>query len=243
MRAWPLWSAPRRVSSYFLLVEFVAVVWSALAIAQLDPTPDDLERFALILCLAIGFEEGAKRAAQLNFRLNDDLYQDMASVWSIPAALLLPRGLTATLIVVLYAYMWFRQYKASDGVLYREVMSAAIVLIGCLSANAVVERTTVDMHANDWSVTVAAFVLAGVGVHAVVNRLLVTVSWLLRGVSLRSLAGTWDENLVEYATLCLGGLVTVSVAFEPWLTPLVVVPMISLQRGALVRKLEEVATT
>jgi diguanylate cyclase (GGDEF)-like protein len=59
----------------------------------------------------------------------------------------------------------------------------------------------------------------------------------------RDLLGTRDDNLIELATLCLGGLVALAAVHEPWLCILVIAPMATLQRGALVRELETAATT
>lgn len=242
-RRWAVWGVPKRAYLYFFALELLAVVWSILDLAVVDVSGRDLIRFAVILGLAVLFEEGSHKAAQLDIRLSDSMHQDMTSVWTIPAALVLPGGLAAALIVVLYGYMWFREYRPSGRAPYRTVLSVAAVLVGSLSANAVVGGTTLHLQSYGWSWLAAGAVAAGVLIHASLNRGLITMSWTLRGMELRQLVGTWDENLLEYGTLCLGALVTISVAFEPGLTPLVLVPMIPLQRSALVRKLEEVATT
>jgi diguanylate cyclase len=59
----------------------------------------------------------------------------------------------------------------------------------------------------------------------------------------RVLIGSYDDNLIELATLCLGGLVALAALYQPWLAVLVIAPMYTLQRGALVRELETAATT
>lgn len=242
-RNWPLWGVPARAYSYFLALECAALVWSALALSSLSLSADMVGRFVLLLALAMTFEEGAKKSAQLSLRLSQSMYQDMTAVWVVPGALILPAGMSVVFIVTLYTYMWFRQYRPSGRALYRIVLSVSALLIASLTANAVVGHVTVGLGAHGWSVTAAAAVAAGLVIYAMQNRGLITVSWVLRGVGLRELAGTWDENLIEYGTVCLGGLVAVTIAFEPWLTPLALMPMIPLQRSALVRKLEQVATT
>ncbi len=70
------------------------------------------------------------------------------------------------------------------------------------------------------------------------------MTFALLGVGVRghALLGTRDDNLIELATLCLGGLLSLAVVHQPWLAALVLVPMIALQRGALVRELETAAT-
>jgi diguanylate cyclase (GGDEF)-like protein len=57
------------------------------------------------------------------------------------------------------------------------------------------------------------------------------------------LIGHWDDNVLEIATLCLGGLVAVALWAHPWQVPLVLAPLLVLHRAVLVRQLEEVAST
>jgi diguanylate cyclase (GGDEF)-like protein len=86
-------------------------------------------------------------------------------------------------------------------------------------------------------------VLLAIAVYGAVNRALVTLALLDMGARGRALLGSRDENLVELATLCLGGLLALAAVYQPWLCVLVVAPMAALQRGALVRELEAAATT
>jgi diguanylate cyclase (GGDEF)-like protein len=55
--------------------------------------------------------------------------------------------------------------------------------------------------------------------------------------------GGWDDNLLELSTLCVGGLVVVVLPHQPLLPMLVILPLLVLQRSALVTQLEELATT
>jgi diguanylate cyclase (GGDEF)-like protein len=78
--------------------------------------------------------------------------------------------------------------------------------------------------------------------YTVINRALPSVALIINRVPLRELRGTREDNLIELATLCLGGLVAIAALHEPWLCVLAVAPMVTLQRGALVAELETAAT-
>jgi diguanylate cyclase (GGDEF)-like protein len=65
---------------------------------------------------------------------------------------------------------------------------------------------------------------------------------IVTGAPFRAVLGTKDENLVELATLCLGGLVALALVEQPFLAILAIAPMVTLQRGALMRTLETAAT-
>jgi diguanylate cyclase (GGDEF)-like protein len=61
--------------------------------------------------------------------------------------------------------------------------------------------------------------------------------------TLRSLLGSWSENSLEYATLCVGVIVAVLLVWRPWLVVLVLLPLYVLHRSVLVRQLEHALTT
>jgi diguanylate cyclase (GGDEF)-like protein len=89
----------------------------------------------------------------------------------------------------------------------------------------------------------AVGVFLAIAIFTVLNRTLVTGFVLLVGIRGRDLAGSWEDNMLELATLCLGGLAAVALLYNPALTILVLIPMVLLQRAALVKQLEVAATT
>jgi diguanylate cyclase (GGDEF)-like protein len=81
-------------------------------------------------------------------------------------------------------------------------------------------------------------------VFTLTNRLLVVAAMVLSGVPLEgSILGPREELALELATLVLGLMISVVLRNVPLWTPLIVLPMVLLQRGALVAQLEEAATT
>ena len=55
--------------------------------------------------------------------------------------------------------------------------------------------------------------------------------------------GDADDNVLEIATLTLGGLVALVLGINPWLVGLVLPPLLVLHRAVLVRQLEKEAAT
>jgi diguanylate cyclase (GGDEF)-like protein len=95
----------------------------------------------------------------------------------------------------------------------------------------------------DAIVTALAVVAAAVA-YTVVNRSLVIVAarQIYPGVKL-PIIGSWDDNALELATLCLGAMTGIVLLHQPWVSVLVLLPMVLLQRGALVKDLEQAAST
>jgi diguanylate cyclase (GGDEF)-like protein len=58
-----------------------------------------------------------------------------------------------------------------------------------------------------------------------------------------ALLGSWSDYALEFATLCMAGLAALAVQHQPWLTLLVLPPMVVLQRSVLIKQLEIAATT
>ena len=54
--------------------------------------------------------------------------------------------------------------------------------------------------------------------------------------------GRWDDNALEIATLCLGGLAAVALGGAPFLVALALPPILVLHRAVRVRHLEEAAS-
>ena len=91
----------------------------------------------------------------------------------------------------------------------------------------------------------AAIVLLSMVVYTAVNTTMIAGAIYLaaRPLPVRALFGTAEENALEVATLCLGGMTGLTVIYTPWLTVLSIIPLVVLQRGALIKQLEVAATT
>jgi diguanylate cyclase (GGDEF)-like protein len=191
--------------------------------------------------MALAFEEGVRRAARLQLRMSADLKRDMTSVWAVAAAVALPPFSAVILLTSVLSYVWFRQHRPAGESLPRKLFNASTVLLGSLFSGVVVREFGRLWVSWPWQLGGAAAVLVAILAYTLVNRTLVSIGLLTLHVRSRALLGSREDNLIEAATLCLGGLVAIAVLHEPWLCILVLAPMITLQRGALVRELETAA--
>jgi diguanylate cyclase (GGDEF)-like protein len=244
VRRWHLWQAPRVLRSYLLVVDLCALLLVAVPLAELRVSSlRSWGTLALLGATAIAFEEISRRAARLKVRLGPTLRADMTSVWAVAAAVAMKPGMAVLLLAATSTYMWFRQFRPAGEALYRKSATAAMAIVSCLLAGDVYRSVFAATHGLPWLLAGFPAIVAAMATQEVVNRLLVTVALLILHAPVRELLAGADENLVELATLCLGGLVALAVLYQPWLVVLVLAPMYTLQRGALVRELEVAATT
>jgi diguanylate cyclase (GGDEF)-like protein len=242
-RGWAIWRDPRSFLIYCLTIDVLAVVWSAEAVARTSWNLGSITVVALLIAMAMVFEEGARRAARLRLRLSSDLKRDMTSVWVVGSAAALKPGSAVVLLAVLLGYIWFRQQRPAGEHFSRKAFNASVIMVGALTASRAVHIAQDAMHEVPQTLAVSVSVLVAIIVYAGVNRALVTAGLLLLKVRGAALLGSRDDNLFELATLCLGGLTALAILHQPWLAVLALVPMIALQRGALVRELEVAAMT
>ncbi|HET6876623.1 MAG TPA: hypothetical protein VFH38_03760, partial [Jatrophihabitans sp.] len=242
-RAWPVLDEARGNIAYYVAVELTALAWAAFAIAEENFSWHTIGVLSLLIGMALAFEEGVSRAARLQLRLSKDLKRDMCSVWAVAGAVALEPGSASILLAAILVYVWFRQQRPAGQFLYRKLFNGGTYLIGGLAAGTAVRAGSLLWSHLGWVLAGAVPVLAGIVVFTITNRLLVTVALVRLGIRGRALLGSRDDNLIELATLCLGGLVAIAVQHQPVLAILVIAPMVTLQRGALMRELETAAST
>lgn len=242
-RGWAVWRDPRSFVIYGLAIDVLAIAWAVRAIATTRWDPRTIAVLGLLIAMAMLFEEGARRAARLRLRLSANLKRDMTSVWVVASAAALQPGHAVVLLFVLLGYIWFRQQRPAGEPFSRKAFNAAVVLTSALLASWVLEAVRHHGQHLGWAALGTICVVLAIATVTVVNRVLVTIALLLMGVRGTGLLGTRDDNLFELATLCLGGLTALAIQYDPSLAILVLVPMIALQRGALVRELEVAAMT
>lgn len=235
--------APRAFVAYTSLVDVVVLSWAVFALLSVSADPSTWIKLALLGVLAMAYEEGGKRVARLKTRLGTDLTLDMTSVWGVAAAVALPAALIAVLVSALGVCIWVRQERPAGKPAHRAAFNVANAALSAMSAGFVFHHLTVSLHGLPATLATAVPIAVAIIVHGIVNRAVATVALTLNGAKVSDLIGSAHDNLVEFATLCLGGLVALAALFEPWLVILAIAPMVSLQRGALVRELETAATT
>lgn len=242
-RSWPLWDAPAEIIAYLLAMETLAIAALVVSVSSAHWSTAALLRTLLLFGLAVFYEEASAKAGRLRIRLSEHLKPDMTSVWSFPAAIVLPPAYALTCVTALLGYLWTRQQRPAGEQAYRKIGSASTVLLACVAGGVAARAIGERFQDIPGGVSGAVAVVVALVAYTAVNRALVTGALLLFGARGKHLIGTWDDNVLEIATLCLGGLASLALLHEPLLTILVLVPMVLLQRAALVRRLEVAAMT
>ena len=234
--------APLRLAATLLLVEFAAVAVSAAAIVNARPTLESLLRLVALAVLCAAFEEIALQVGKLRLLMSTGPQPDMTSVWTFAGALVLPAGYAAVLAALVSFNIWVRRQRTAGQYAYRKVYSAATIVLACLLTTAV--RAGIDHRLTGvpHGVSAAVAIVAAAVAYTLVNRVLIVGAARLAspGAPL-SLVGSATDNALELATLCLGVMTGIVLVHQPALCVLVLLPMVLLQRGALIKQLETAA--
>ncbi|HEY3737721.1 MAG TPA: GGDEF domain-containing protein [Jatrophihabitans sp.] len=235
--------APRVLSFSLLGLESLALALTVIGLVTAHPSTTTFLRFGTLVGLCLVFEEIALQAGKLRLLVSTGPQPDMTSVWTFAGALVLPAGYAALLAILISVDIWIRRQKATGQYLYRKVYSAATIVLACLTTTAV--RSFVEQRVSgipSGLVTLIAIVAAAI-VYTAVNRLLIILAARLANPQARlPIIGSWGDNALELATLCLAAMSGVVLQHEPALCVLILLPMVLLQRGALVKQLETAAT-
>jgi diguanylate cyclase (GGDEF)-like protein len=227
-------------------VEALAIVLGIVAVAQTRPTATTLIRLGVLLALSIFFEESARRIEKTRTQLSERSgYTDMTSVWMIAAVLCLPAGAAILLVVLIRLHMWLRHHRYLLIPPYQLIFTAATMVIAVAVGERVMQLAGHHAHSLSGGPTTALVIGASLVVFTLLNRALVFGAIYIAsgGKQAQNILGTWAENSIEIATLCLGALIGVAMFYQPWLIVLALPPMFALQRGALIRELEAAAST
>jgi diguanylate cyclase (GGDEF)-like protein len=237
--------APKPLIALLLSAELLALVLGATALATEDLSLHTWGRAGLLLGMSLIFEELSRQVGKLRLLISSGPKPDMTSVWTFAAPLALFPGQAALLAAVITGHVWLTRQRASGQYAYRKLYTAATIVLACMASSAV-------LHNNHWPIgslpagarhalTLVLALLA----YTSINRLLISLAMFFAGAprTPRALIGGWDDNALELATLCLGYFTALSIVHQPWLAPLMLMPALLLQRGALVRELEQAAST
>jgi diguanylate cyclase (GGDEF)-like protein len=239
---WDLWRLPARAVALVLGVEAAALAVVITGISV--PTSGAVALAAFLTLLSVVHTELATGIERIRRRAAETSYFDLSSVWTFAAALLLPPVLATAVIAAVYLHLWQRVWRPAKVPLHRHVYTTATVVLAANAAHAVVQRAGGLPTAAAGLAGVAGIALA-VLLYVLVNTVLVAgvIACTSERVGVRELLGRWDDNALEVATVCMGGLAAVALGFTPGLVALVLPPILVLHRAVLVHQLEEVACT
>jgi diguanylate cyclase (GGDEF)-like protein len=244
---WAVWALPNRVLTSVLLVEL-----TAFGLFLVDTSRGSFTQLALfgtlmLSVLGVLHTEIAVGLERLRRQVADTPHGDLSSVWTFAAAVLLPPALTTVVVLVIFTHQWFRVWRSIRVPAYRHIFSTATVVLACHAAAAVLGYAggggLRGLDGPRELLTVAMAILAYATVNTGLVAAAIALSAPLPRPSPAQLIGHWDDNMLELATLCLGGLAAFALGSNPWQVPLVMAPLLVLHRAVLVRQLEEVAST
>jgi len=245
MTSWKLWSKPRPGVVFLLAVELLTVVISIWAILAQSITRVDLMHFAAIVTLGLLAAEASRQVERIRRHMASTVHVNLSSVWTLPAALLTTPSLAIATVAILYGHLWLRIWRRLASMnAYRVVFSASMIMLCCVVTRAVADLAPASML-DGVSITSAAWMVLVVLVYAAVNTGLAAgaLALLQDDHSVKRLLGSWQDNSIEFATLCMGMLTAVLLAEKPFLVMLVLLPLYVLHRSVLVRQLEHAAIT
>jgi diguanylate cyclase (GGDEF)-like protein len=223
-----------------------AAVASTAVLGSLEPVSGRrLGYFGAIVAMGLVFAEATRGVERMRRWFSDTPHVNMSSVWTLSAALLTTPLLAAATATILYGHLWYRSWYRVSGVqAYRVVFNVSVVVLSCHAAAAVAVAAP-GTALIPTRLAGALFVVLIIITYSAVNSTLagLALSLLHDQRSLRSLAGSWSENSLEYATLCVGVIVAALLMWRPWLVVLVLLPLYVLHRSVLVRQLERALTT
>ncbi|MEQ0564047.1 GGDEF domain-containing protein [Amycolatopsis sp. NEAU-NG30] len=230
-RSTRLRTAPPGVLPYYLAVEVTAVVLP-FAVPSAAPSGREWLYLAILLGAAVVQTELSAKAERLQRFLAGNPYVSVSSVWFFAAALSVPPAFACLLAALIYGHVWLRMSGVPGARLYRVTCSVATYAVAIYAARGVADLAG---GAPDLAATAAAGVT-----FFLVNTVLVMIGFKLHEPSrpILSFAGSVSENLLDAATLCLGGTAAALLATWPWLVLLLVPPVVLLHRGELGRRLE-----
>ena len=247
---WEVWRLPGRVIAAIVLFEVLAVGLVGVQAAALTPRSADVALAGGLALLGVVHTEVAGTVERMRRRVAGTSYYDLSSVWTFAAALLLPPPLTAAVVVAVYVHLWVRVWRPAKTLLYRNIYTAAVVVLAAQAAHGVVALFGGPQSATTGAAGLGVLVLA-ILIYAVVNNALVTGAIALnstpaphgRSARARALLGRPDDVVLEVATLSLGALTAVTLTINAWLVLLVLVPLLVLHRADMARQLEQRAAT
>jgi diguanylate cyclase (GGDEF)-like protein len=241
---WALWRNPRPVIAFVLIAELITVAAAGAALATGTIDAGAARRLLILILLAIVFEETSRKVDRLRLRITEGVYVDMTSVWLPAGAIVLPPAYAVALVVAVRGHMWLRHQRRNGMTAYRQLFTAATMMLGCLACGVAVRQIAPAINGFSTALSAAVIVVVGLLMYAAINIALVAGAMCLAGRPQRAavVLGTWEDNALELATLCIGGLTALAVLYQPWLTVLALPPMFVLQRSALVKQLEQAAS-
>ncbi len=239
---WSLWGLPPAALAYALAVEVGAAATVVTAWLIQAPTGGHELSVAVVL-LGSGMLslEGSLRVERRRERYTDAPYRDLSNTWTFAAALLLPAGWAALVVIGNYAWVWARLRRYQP---YRWFVSVSCMTVGVVAADVAYQALAGGVLTTDRPLQLAGLAAAAVPLLTVSPLLLAAAIRLaVPGTSWRQAIGSGQDAVMEVATCCLAVFVAVASTRQPLLALLAVPVLFLLSHTLLVSQLQKAATT
>lgn len=239
-RSWALWTQPHSAIAYMLIVELGTMVAVSVAVARGGPVGGrDWVRAAVLLVFASAHMYLSRRQEETRRNRMVTVHVDLTSIWTFPAALVLPIPLAVLVILAVRAQRWFVARRP----LYRFVFGTAVCALGALGVRAVIAwaggPTWADARVLGSPRDLAAVGVAGV-LYVVTQIALVGIAVALHGPRerLRAALGSGYDNGLEAMTVALGLVTAVLLVYAPAIVVVMVPLAVIGNRFAEIRQLQ-----
>jgi diguanylate cyclase (GGDEF)-like protein len=232
VRSWPLWSLqPRWLVAFVLAVIAADLAAIGVAVSSTAVTGSNLALFGLLVgCTAAAVELTRKSGEQ------GGMIKDVAGVWELPAAILLPPLYALIVPIIRIALLQLRTRRAP---VYRRVFSGAMLSLSYGAASVTFHGLSglIPQEAGGtlsrgtlWTLVVVVSVL----MKEIVNKtvLMTVVKATDPGATYRTEVFSRERLYNDGAEICTGVLVTYGVAGNPWLA-LAALPVVTLLQRSL----------
>lgn len=243
VRAWTLWSIPKPARAFLLATELAAAGCTAGLLLAEPLTGTIATRGGILLALAIGYTELARRSERIRRYLSDSALRpntNPMSVWSFAAVLTLPAGWAAAFVAAYYAHIQVHRALDHTGSPYRTAFTAAAAMLAQLAAAAMLTQRPGNSMLHGGAAAGLVALAAAAVFTAVDLAVLLAGMWLtLRPPSIRAMVPDADSAGYELATLVLGIGVATMLVQTPAIVAAMLVPVGYLHRSSMVKALHQ----
>ena len=234
VKEWAWWELKPLLRCYVGAVPLAALAVIAIAASHTDWRLDDLVKFLLLVCCGMISVASTPR---MMYSVNGGLVRDFSSIWTVPAAILLPPVYAAMAPLAFSAAMYLFIHR---GVPHRQIFTAAAQSLSYAGASAFFRllpnsfaggTVGIGLHAFTWCAAVAACEIIGNRGH----HFLIMGAVKLTSPQVRILKVELDREGAQalFVEMDLGILITLAVAISPALI-VIAVPTVLLVRRFLV---------
>jgi diguanylate cyclase (GGDEF)-like protein len=244
-RSFELWTIPRHVLSYVLVIDLLALLATGATVGLLPITGSDWVRLAVLAGCAIGHVE-LSRSIERERKLTagSGPFVDGLTPWHFAAVLVLPAPLASALVIFTQTYVWFRVWRGRRP-LYKWVFSAATVLLAT-QASAILLLVGPGKHPG----IPVGWVGIGLVLVVAVVRWLINYSLILGAILVsspdmraRKVISGFGEQIFEAGAMGIGLAAAGLIEVDPRLLIGVVIGLIALHRGVLLPQLRHASRT